>query len=168
MSQWVSKMDIKAARRVCLYDFLLSRHPGDVDLEGDSLRLSCNHSVSVKTGYAGFTDFSDGHGGNAIEFLIDYFGYEFSNAVTALCEFARDYKPTKARQNTPGATQTPRADKIPANAGNSPQGPQRTFIPPEPVQGQYRQLFAYLTQQRGIPPALIQILINDGLICPYL
>lgn len=152
MGQWVSKTDIKTARRVCLYDFLLYRHPGDVEQEGDSLRLRCNHSVSIKIGYAGFNDFASGDTGNPIECLTNYFDYEFPDAVAALCEFASGHEPTS------------QANKAPANVPKRPQEPQRVFVPPEPVQGPYRQLSAYLTQQRGIPPALVQILVDDGIL----
>lgn len=172
MPQWVNQTAIRRARRVCLYDYLLSQHPGDVVREGDSLRLGCDHSVSVKRGYAGFTDFADGGTGNAIECLTNYLDYEFMDAVAALCEFdgmtqdeiSRPERPTAA----PGATQTPQPRETPRNAPERPQeppqAPPRVFIPPEPVQGQYRQLYAYLTQQRGIPPALVQALINDRLL----
>ena len=88
MGQWVSKTDSRRARRVCLYDFLLSRHPGDVEQEGDSLRLRWTPSVSIKSGYAGFTDFSSKDTGNAVDCLTNYFDYEFPDAVAALCEFA--------------------------------------------------------------------------------
>lgn len=164
MGQWVSKTDIKTARRVCLYDFLLSEHPGDVEQEGDSLRLRCNHSVSIKSGYAGFTDFSSGDTGNAIECLTNYFDYEFPDAVTALCEFDRSHRSLRTCQNAPGVPQMLQADKVFTSAVSRPQAPQRGFIPPEPVQGPYRQLYAYLTQQRGIPPALVQMLINNGIL----
>ena len=182
MPQWVNQTATRRARRVCLYDFLLSRHPGAVEQEGDSLRLRSDHSVSVKRGYAGFKDFADGGTGNAIEYLTNYLDYEFQDAVAALCEFdgmsqdeiTRAERPTTAPEPAtprPGIStspQTPQPKETPQNAPESPQeppqAPPRVFIPPEPLQGQYRQLYAYLTQQRGIPPALIQQLINDGLL----
>lgn len=154
MGQWVSKTDSRRARRVCLYDFLLSRHPGDVEQEGNSLRLRWNHSVSIKSGYAGFTDFSSKDTGNAVDCLTNYFDYEFPDAVAALCEFASGHEPAKMHQ----------AEKALMNATKRPQEPHRVLIPPEPVQGPYRQLSAYLTQQRGIPPALVQILVDDGIL----
>ena len=52
----------------------------------DSLRLRWNHSVSIKSGYAGFTDFSSKDTGNAVDCLTNYFDYEFPDAVAALCE----------------------------------------------------------------------------------
>lgn len=175
MPQWVNTTAVRRARRVCLYDFLLSQHPGDVVKEGDSLRLRCDHSVSIKTGYAGYTDFSDDSTGNAIECLQNYFDYSFTDAVAALCLFdgmTQDEISAPERscrpQEAPGAAQTPRPRETPQEAPERPQeppqDPPRVFIPPEPLQGQYRQLYAYLTQQRGIPPAMVQQLIDWGLL----
>ena len=45
MEKWVGRDSIKAARRVSLYDYLLARRPYSVILEGDSLRLCCNHKL---------------------------------------------------------------------------------------------------------------------------
>lgn len=175
MPQWVNTTAVRRARRVCLYDFLLSQHPGDVAREGDSLRLRCDHSVSIKTGYAGYTDFSDDSTGNAIECLQNYFDYSFTDAVAALCLFdgmTQDEisapEPRCRPQEAPGAAQTPRPRETPQDAPGRPQeppqDPPRVLIPPEPLQGQYRQLYAYLTQQRGIPPAMVQQLIDWGLL----
>ena len=175
MPKWVNQTAARRARRVCLYDFLLAQHPGDVEREGDSLRLRCDHSVSIKTGYAGYTDFSDDSTGNAIECLTNYLGYEFQDAVAALClfdgmttdEISRP-EPSSPPQDAAGATQTPKPRETPRNAPERPQeppqAPQRVFIPPEPLQGQYRLLYAYLTQQRGIPPAMVQQLVDWGLL----
>lgn len=168
MAQWVNQTATRHARRVCLYDFLLSRHSDDVQQEGDSLRLRCNHSVSVRHGYSGYTDFADGSTGNAIECLTNYLGYEFPDAVAALCEFDgmaqadinRPERPTSA----PEVERAPQPQEPPERPQEPQQAQPRVFIPPEPVKGQYRQLYAYLTQQRGIPPVLIQILINDGIL----
>lgn len=171
MPQWVNQTAIRRARRVCLYDYLLFQHPGKVIREGDSLRLDCNHSVSIKRGYAGFTDFADGSTGNAIECLTNYFDYEFMDAVAALCKFdgmTPDDISCSERLSAPlRAVQKSQRD-IPDEGSKSSQEPsqtsQRVFIPPEPVQGQYRQLYAYLTQHRGIPSALVQALIDDRLL----
>ena len=169
MSQYVNHEAIKAARRARLYDFLLSRHPGDVEREGDSLRLCCDHSVSVRRGYSGYKDFATGETGNAIECLTRYLDYEFPDAVTALCQFCGI--PLQGQERAvpaPGTARTPQVDKtpvdVPKRAQEPPQAAQRAFAPPEPLQGPYRQLYAYLTQQRGIPARLVQELINRKLL----
>ena len=85
MSQWVSNVSKRAARRADLYGFLLSRHPEAVQREGDSLRLLDDHSVSVRQGYCGYTDFSSGETGNSVDFLVNFMEYGFQDAVAALC-----------------------------------------------------------------------------------
>ena len=174
MDGWVGKEAIRAARRVNLYDFLLAAHPNDVAIEGDSLRLARDHSVSIKQGYTGFTDFATMETGNSIECLTRYFCYGFQDAVEALCGFAgvpidapdarsgtidlaglgalRPASPPDPSGNAPRHAQEPRKD------------PPRMFVPPEPVQGPYRRLYAYLVQRRGIPGVLIRRLIEQSLL----
>lgn len=186
MPEWVSHDAIVAARRTpLLYDFLLTEHPNDVIQEGDSLRLVCNHSVSIKRGYPAFNDFATEESGNPIDCLVRYFGYPFLDAATAFCEFAgiptdlqSDSIDLQALQppgqtttppgTTAGASVSPSAAVTPPNiAGcpqSSPDATKKPFAPPPPVQGPYRQLFAYLTQQRGIPAGMVQQLVDDGLL----
>lgn len=145
MSQFVSKTATQKARRVNLYDFLLSEHPEEVFQEGDSLRLRCNRSVSIKEGYCGFYDFSDGSSGNSVDCLTTYFDYEFPDAVIALCAFA---------------------DEHPNLAGNIPDiSVERSFTPPEPTDdGKCWRLSNYLMLYRGFPSSIVQALIDDGLL----
>lgn len=82
----VSKAQIHDARFTSLYDFLISQHRDSIKVEGDSVRLSSNHSVSVKRNYFGYLDFATGEKGNPIDFLIKYFGYTFVEAVESLCK----------------------------------------------------------------------------------
>lgn len=166
---------VRAVRRAPLFDYLKAKHPNDVILEGSSLRLARNHSVVVSEAYTGFIDYSTGDSGNAIDCLINYLGYDFPDAVTELCGYMgiptdlpdetinvrdlTDYKPPGA---APGHLAGPMA------SGSQP-GPQQAaspkpFAPPPPVQGPYRRLFAYLTQQRGIPAWLVQRLVDGGLL----
>lgn len=173
MLEWVSQTAIRRARRVCLYDFLVSRHPDDVEREGDSLRLASNHSVSVRRGYAGYMDFADGSTGNAIEYLMNYLSYDFQSAVASLCEFdgmAQDeisgsnQSLTLAGLITAPQTTKPASRVTQESFQDTQQDSPRIFVPPDPFPGPYRQLYAYLTRQRGIPPALIQMLIDDGIL----
>lgn len=154
MSEWVRDTAKVAARKADLYNFLLRHHYNDVKKEGNSLRLRDNNSVSVKMGYTGYKDFATGETGNPIDFLVEFLGYEFQEAVAALCN---DMGINATGQ--PGRkSETPRTQQKP------PEPEIRTFSPPEALKGQYRQLYAYLTQQRGIPAALIQLLIDDGIL----
>jgi len=158
--QWVNSDAVRAARRANLFDFLLRHHYRDVKKEGNSLRLLDDNSVSVKAGYSGYTDFATGEKGNSVDFLTTYLGYEFQDAVAALCsDMGLDATSQPEHRDAQAtATRTPQAAKKGQDAAK------RTFAPPEPLQGPYRQLYAYLTQQRGIPPVLIQRLIDDKLL----
>ncbi len=160
MPQWVNSDAVRAARRANLFDFLLLHHYRDVKKEGNSLRLLDDNSVSVKAGYSGYTDFATGEKGNSVDFLTTYLGYEFQDAVAALCaDMGMDATSQPGHRDAQAtATRTPQAAKKGQDAAK------RTFAPPEPLQGPYRQLYAYLTQQRGIPPGLIQRLIDDRLL----
>ena len=162
MSRWVDKTATKKARLVNLYNFLLVRHPKEVIREGDSLRLCCNHSVSIKQGYSGFYDFSDGGHGNSVDCLTAYFDYGLPDAVEALCSFAAEHPDLAASlSNAPVGHTLTGASK----AVQKPSEPtKQPFTPPMPIEGEFRQLSDYLIQHRGIPPSLVQTLINDGLL----
>ncbi len=188
MTDYVGRGSTRAARRAPLFDYLKARHPRDVIPEGSSLRLASNRSVVVSGGYTGFIDFATGESGNAVDFLVRYLDYGFQDAVAALCEYmgtptdlqagylnVRDLTgyepPDKAARTAAGASAGPpavRQASAPAGTPTASQGPRdagpKPFMPPPPVQGPYRQLFAYLTRQRGIPAWLIQKLVDDGLL----
>lgn len=154
MAQYVNSDSVKAARRANLYDFLLRHHYKAVRKEGNSLRLLDNNSVSVKAGYSGYTDFATGEKGNSVDFLTNYLGYDFQDAVLALCaDMGQPGKPTQ-----PAAAPARKAPKeSPLDAGKS-------FVLPKPEPGKYRQLFAYLQKQRCIPSGVVQRLIDWGLL----
>ena len=178
MPDWVGKPAIRRARRANLYGYLLEDHPNDVTQENDSLRLNCNHSVSIKTGWSGYNDFATGETGNAVECLVNYLGYDFKEAVAALAVFdgmaEEDLdipEETTTLPGTPGssaaatgATPASTAPASPQGPPAAPQAPPKPFVLPAPVSGPYRQMFAYLTQQRGIPAWLVQRLVDDGLL----
>lgn len=171
MPDWIGRGSTRAARRAPLYDYLKNRRPGDVILEGSSLRLANNRSVVVSDARTGFIDYSTGETGNPIDFLVRYLGYGFQDAVAELCRYMS--LPTDLQAGTinvgdligyapPAGASTP-----PPASGRttSPQAaPPKPFAPPPPVQGPYRRLFAYLVHQRGIPAWLVQRLVDDGLL----
>lgn len=143
----VSKDDIRAARRADLYGFLLRMHSQDVVREGDSLRLRSDHSVSVKRGYAGYTDFATDETGNAVDLLTRYLDYDLVGAVRALIGSGAAAAPS-------GQTQRPAPTPAPA--------PPVFQLPP--AAPSYRQLFAYLTQTRCIPAPVVQKLIDERIV----
>lgn len=136
----VTNEQVQAARRADLYRFLDQRHPNEVRREGNSLRLLDNHSVSVKQGYSGYYDFSNGESGNAVDYLTTYLGYDFQEAVAALCsDGPLSHKPIQV-------TASP------------------SFILPTPVSGEPVQLMNYLKQHRKIPDCFVRHLWFEGLV----
>ena len=50
----------------------------------NDIRLATNHSVAVKRGYSGSTDFATKETGNGVDYLTKYLGYSLVEAVKAL------------------------------------------------------------------------------------
>lgn len=138
MGNNVSKEQTASARHVDLYAFLVKYHNSDFTNEGNSIRLKSNHSISIKKGYTGYKDFATGETGNSIDFLKNYMGYRFVDAVQALSTGSTTVYSKNVQQN--GIKAVP------------PQFP-------EPVNGTYKNLFAYL-RNRGISSETIQMLVN--------
>ncbi len=143
MASNVSKEQTIAARHADLYDFLVRYYDSNFKHEGDSIRPKDNHSISIKKGYNGYRDFSTGETGNSIDFLTNHMGYTFVDAVQTL----------SGKLFTEPATEYPQQNRT----GNVPPN----F--PEPVNGQYKNLFAFLTN-RGIPAETIQMLVKQKIM----
>ena len=143
MSNNVSKEQIKSARHADLYDFLMKYHSSNFKTEGDSIRPKDNHSISIKKGYHGYKDFSTEETGNSIEFLTNHMGYTFVEAVQALSDVsALAQQPTDVQQDG--------IENVPPKF-------------PEPVNGMYKNLFAFL-KNRSIPTETIQKLVKQKLL----
>ncbi len=188
MTDYVGRGSIRAARRGPLFQFLKARHPRDVILEGNSLRLASDRSVVVSHAYTGFIDYATSETGNAVDFLVRYLDYGFQDAVAALCEYMgtptdlqagtvslkdlTDYRPPGKGPRTargfpaghPAAMPAPMPPGCQASSQDPRDAEPKPFLPPAPVQGPYRQTFAYLTRQRGIPAWLVQRLVDDRLL----
>ncbi len=143
-----SKTQMQKSRKADLFQFLTVNHPDSFTREGigerQCLRKRDNHSISIKYGYSGYTDFGTGETGNSVDFLVRHMGYTLPEAVLALSE-GYEIHPTNV-----------------SISSNIIEEPLKITLP-EPVAGQYKQLFAYL-QQRRIPADLIQLLIDQGLL----
>lgn len=161
MENIVSKEQIRIARKADLYGYLLENHGNEIQIEGDSLRLCANHSVSIKNGFNGFTDFATGETGNAIDCLTTYFDYDLQEAVISLCEFM-GYDTSESEVSN---------EKIPNQIDTTIQKLEtpdikleKPFILPKPVDGQPKNLFAYLTRTRKIPADIVKWLISEGVM----
>lgn len=141
-----SKDQMRRARRADLYAFLMCYHSGQFKREGQSIHPVGNNSLSIKKGYAGYMDFATDDKGNSVDFLTKYMGYALDQAVFALCgEGTSVDHTTSLHMNNDGI-----GGKMPP-------------IFPEPADGRYRQLFAFLTG-RGIPAETIQELVDQKLL----
>jgi len=151
MSGYVTKDQIQRARKADLYRFLLQHHQGEVFLEGHArscLRLEGHHSIVVKPGYSGYVRYSDREEkGNPIDLLMRYLGYSFQSAVEALAAPAVDSGILVHQTVAPSRMRQEAAKGFP--------------LPAKPP---YTRVFAFLTQTRGLDPAVIRSLIGQGLI----
>lgn len=152
----VTKVQIQAARKADLYHFLLRHHPNDVLREGESIRLCCDHSVSIKEGYCGYMDFATGETGNAIDCLVHYFNYTLPDAVNALLADAGG-----AEAGTAAPAQDTRAD---ADTQASGKGQRNPFVLPEATDGTSRELSNYLSGNRGISAFVVSDLFCEKVV----
>lgn len=166
---WIGQGSKRAARRAPLYDYLKARRPGDVILEGGSLRLAKDRSVVVSDAYTGYIDYATGETGNPVDFLVRYLGYGFQDAVAELCGYMS--LPTDLQAGTINvgdltgyAPPDAGPPAIKTSPGTPPAAAPRPFAPPPPVQGPYARLFGYLVHQRGIPAQLVQELVDRRLL----
>ena len=135
---YVTKEQIRQARRVNLADYLLREYPADVKIVGNSLYLRKNPSLYVKKSVPGYHDFATGEHGNSIDFLTRYLNCSFTDAVTTLCRF----------------------DSLPQNKAAMKRTP---FRLPERTQSPFDRVVTYLTG-RGIPPETVRFLIQENLL----
>ena len=138
-----TKDQLRQARRADLYQYLRRYHSSDIQIDGNSVHPKNNHSLSIKQGYSGFTDFATGETGNSVDYLVTHMGFSLDDAVFSLCD------------DSPGevSAEPDTSDKI---MGLPP-------VFPDPVFGPYKNLFAYL-RNRGISSDTIQMLITEGIL----
>ena len=142
MKQFTSEQ-MKKARKADLYSYLIRHHKDRFKKVGNSIHLKDNDSLSIKCGFSGYMDFATGDKGNSVDFLVKYMNYELVQAVFALCGEPATVSPIQK-------TETSKTEKL------SP-------IFPNPKQGRYNNLYAYLLK-RGITQETIQMLIVQDLL----
>lgn len=138
-----TKEQMQRARKADLYDYLSRNHMDTHKREGQSLHPRDNHSLSIRRGYCGYLDFANGEHGNSVDYLTRYLGYPIDAAVFSLIDESDILEERKEERSAS------------AEKGQ--------ILFPEPANGNYRQLFAYLIN-RGIPADIIQRLIGSGLL----
>lgn len=141
----VSKDQYKMACSVDLYEFLIEKHPEEVEIKYGSALLIADKHVSVKAGYHGYRNFRTDERGNNVDYLMNFLGYGYQDAVLAL------------------TGDDPEMSYVPAYYEN-PSIPERKEIAlPKPLDGLYKNLYAYMSA-RKIPAETIQMLIDKGIL----
>lgn len=140
----VSKDQYNRACSVDLFEFLVRNHSSSVKVEYGSALLLVDKHVSVKRGFHGYRNFRTDEKGNNIDYLMNFLGYDYQTAVLALIGEV--------------GTQT---DYVPVV--NPPIPETKEIALPEPLDGRYKNLFAFLTM-RKIPADVIQLLIDRGIL----
>ncbi|GEM_PF-4444820 len=142
----ISETTKRCCRKANLYDYLMDYHPTCFKkvapetiqyLEHDSLHITRGH---------GYHRFSTDESGNAIDFLINYLGYDFLGA----CEALLPYAPSPAELGISEET-----DDFSEESG---------CHVPTPYDGKFRRIFAYLTHTKKLPNIVVQKLIIDNLL----
>ena len=128
--------------------------------EGHSIHPIKNRSVSIKQGYNGYIDFSTGESGNSVDYLVRYLGYQLDEAVFSLC---RDGNPTDSFYS-PGITSAQYEyvhSSLNGKLCTDKDKLEAQF--PEPFNGPYKQLYAYL-MWRGISSDTITKLVEEKIL----
>lgn len=140
---FVTREQIRLARKADLSGFLLRSHPDLVRNSGGSIYMQSRDSLYIRKGFPGYTDFSTGRHGNPIDFLTGFLGYSFTDAVAALTK------------ETPGR-------ELPAEM-RMKQATARAIVLPERADRPFRRVYAYLLS-RGIPAGTIRLLEQKELL----
>ena len=146
MTVSVSKEQYDRACSVDLYEFLIKNHGYAVKQEYGSVLLLADKHVSVKRGFHGYRNFRTDETGNNVDYLMNFLGYGYQDAILALI----------------GESGTVKEDYIPVVNPPVPEGPKEISIP-APLNGRYRNLYAFLSA-RKIPSDVIQLLIDNGIM----
>ena len=134
---------MQRARKTDLHEYLMRYHADSFKVEGVSIHPRDNASLSIKRGYSGYMDFATGDKGNSVDFLVKYMNYELDQAVFALCGESGAVPSVQK-------TEAPKIENLPP-------------VFPDPVQGRYKNLYAYLLK-RGISQETIQMLIDQKIL----
>jgi len=135
----VSLDDIRKARKSDLLGYLQARHPDKIVPAGAGRARFVDHDSCVITRGLGYCHNSRNETGNSIDFLVNYLGYSFADAVEALCAFG-------------GFAVSAVSDAKPL-----------PMVLPARVEGPYQRLYAYLTG-RGISADTITRLVDSRLL----
>ena len=164
-------------RKACsveLYGFLLRHHVADVKKDYGSLLLKTDKHISVKRGFHGYMNFRTGETGNNVKYLQNFLGYDYRSAVLALLtdrgNDTADVNTTNVSDHSRHAISMPsklssqrKTNADGADTASSGIFERKAITLPKPLDGPYKNLFAYLSA-RQIPVDVIRHLIDDGIL----
>ncbi len=159
---------IKRARQADLFEYLLDNYPDTVEQCGSAVIQNKEYdSLKITKGH-GYIRFSDDDHGNAIDYLVQYLGYKFNDAVVELLDYAPHpdemYNYSKDRDPVITANESKKAQIKPKRHIKDVPEIRKEYKPPAPIQGTYKHAIAYLHQKRKIPIEVIYKAINDKIL----
>lgn len=138
MCKRVGVSQIQIAKRVDLVRFLQQNYPELIVYDSKSKRYTHkDHDSCVIVG-AGFFRFSNGQRGDQIQFLEDFCGKTFQDAVVELCRYA-------------GTTECELIQKA-----EDISEIKKDFVIPEATNGMYKNVWAYLVYKRKLPKDTVE------------
>ena len=146
MKTRVGETQIKKAKTVNLIKYLLSHYPDKIikDPHNDDKYVHPDYATLViKERF--FKRFASDVGGDQIQFLINYCGKTFVQAVLELC-LAADLS---VENTLPDIS-------VEEKVGN--------FVPPKPLNGRYARVWSYLVLKRRIPEEYVVDLFEKKLL----
>ena len=142
----VGDNQIQKARQANLHGFLLKYHADTVEKVDRNRLRNKEYSSLIITRNMGYIYNKTGEKGNAVDYLTRFLGYEFKEAVRALCDFSNYC-----------AEETPSAPKEIVKKG--------PFMLPKKLEGKkFSCTFGYLANTRKIDPKIVQDLIDKELL----
>ena len=146
----VGDSQIKQAKRVNLIEHLLKHRPDVITRDKNSReRYVHPEHDSLVILDRGFMRFATGDTGDQIQFLVNYCGLTFIEAVKELCDsYVKGIKTVlslseRRKEGEEGKTY---------------------FNPPKPADDFYKRVWSYLVTRRGIPSEVVRELIKDKLL----
>ena len=143
---FVDKSMIAQAQRADLHDYLRRVHPEAFVKTSANLYLRGNNSLVIHRGNYGYIDYATCETGNGIDFLMNYLGYSFQDAVLALSK-GQPQEVFRAAEKRP-------EDSRPET---------KAIQLPTPAPFPHSRMYAFL-MKRKIPKAMIDTLVRQKLV----
>lgn len=143
MCKRVGASQIQTAKKVDLVSFLQANYPNLIVYDSKSKRYLHRDHDSCVIVNVGFYRFSNGQRGDQIQFLEDFCGKTFQDAVMELCRYA----------GTDNSEMISKKAEMPEI--------KKGFTIPEATSGMYKNVWSFLVYKRGLPKIIIEKLFSD-------